>query len=121
LRAGRPELDDRLLIEGVTALRKTVETRERGILYEHPVADPRAQGLARELAGLFEARDAEGRVHAPADRDLALALSRLERAIEAALREDESRHAFLDTAARLAGRLGPGPGERPGPPLIVEP
>jgi hypothetical protein len=121
LRARRRELDDRLLLEAVTALRKTVETREKGILYEHPVADPRAQGLAHELAGLFEARDAEGRVHAPADRDLAKALSRLERAIEAAVREDESPHAFLDTATRLAGRLGPAPGARPGPSLIVEP
>jgi len=121
IRARRRELDDRVLREAVAALRKTVETREKGILYEHQAEDARAQGLAHELAELFEARDAEGQAHAPADRDLAIALARLERAIEATAREDESAHAFLDTATRLAARLGPPPGARPRPTLIVEP
>ena len=121
IRARRPGIDDRLLLAAVQALRKTVETREKGILYEHPVADARAQGLAHELAGLFEARDAEGLAHAPADRDLSAALSRLERAVEATLGQRESAHAFLDTAARLAARLGPPPASRPRPGLIVEP
>jgi hypothetical protein len=121
IRARSRGLDDRLLLEAVRALRKTVETREKGILYEHPPADVRAQGLAHELALLFEAREAEGRAHAPADRDLAAALERLERAVDAAQREGESPHAFLDTAARLAARLGPPPGARPTTALIVEP
>ena len=121
IRARRRDLDDRLLLEAVQALRKTVETREKGILYEHPAADARAQGLAHELALLFEARDEEGRSHAPADRDLAAALARLERAVEATLAQRESAHAFLDTATRLAARLGPPPGARPSPSLIVEP
>jgi hypothetical protein len=121
IRARRREIDDRLLREAVSALRRTVETREKGILYEHQAGDARAQGLAHELAGLFEAQDAEGRSHVPADRDLAEALSRLERAIEATLGEGESAHAFLDTATRLAGRLGPPPPARPRPGLIVEP
>ena len=121
IRARRRELDDRLLLEAVQALRKTVETREKGILYEHPAADARAQALAHELGELFEAKDAEGRSHAPADRDLAEALSRLERAVAAALREGESSHAFLDTATRLAARLGPPPGARTRSSLIVEP
>jgi hypothetical protein len=121
IRSRRRGLDDRLLLEAVRALRKTVETREKGILYEHPAADARAQGLAHELAELFEARDAEGRAHAPADRDLAAALARVERAVEAAQGEGESPHAFLDTATRLAARLGPPPGPRPGTALIVEP
>ena len=121
IRARRREIDDRLLLEAVRALRKTVETREKGILYEHQAEDARAQGLAHELAELFEARDDEGRTHAPADRDLAPGLERLERAIEAARGEGESAHAFLDTAARLAARLGPPPGARPRPALIVEP
>jgi hypothetical protein len=121
IRARRRELDDRLLFEAVRALRKTVETREKGILYEHQADDARAQGLAHELAGLFETRDDEGRTHAPADRDLAAALARLERAVEATLREGESPHAFLDTAARLAARLAPPSGARPRPALIVEP
>jgi hypothetical protein len=121
IRARRRELDDRLLLEAVRALRKTVETRVKGILYEHQADDARAQGLAHEFAGIFEAQDAEGRSHVPADRDLAEALSRLERAIEATLGEGESAHAFLDTATRLAGRLGPPPEARPRSGLVVEP
>ena len=39
----------------------------------------------------------------------------------ATLREGESDHAFLDTATRLAARLGPPPGARPRSDLIVEP
>ena len=121
IRVRRRNLDDRLLLEAVQALRKTIETREKGILYEHPAADARAQGLAHELALLFEAKDEEGRSHAPADRDLIAALARLERAVEATLAQRESAHAFLDTATRLAARLGPPPGARPSPSLIVEP
>jgi hypothetical protein len=121
IRARRRETDDRLLLEAVTALRKTVETRGKGIVYEHPAADARAQGLVHDLAELFEARDAEGAPRAPADRDLASALSRLEQAIAATVREGEAPHAFLDTAVRLAARLGPPPGSSPGPSLIVEP
>jgi len=117
----RRELDDRLLKEAVAALRKTVETREKGILYEHQAEDARAQGLAHDLALLFEARDAEGRSHTPADRDLKAALSCLERAVGATIREGESARAFLDTAARLAARLGPPPGAQPKASLIVEP
>jgi hypothetical protein len=121
IRARRREMGDRLLLEAVRALRKTVETREKGILYEHQAEDVRAQGLSHELAELFEARDEEGGTHAPADRDLLPALTRLERAIEATLVEGESAHAFLDTAARLAARLGPPPESRPRTGLIVEP
>ena len=121
IRARRREIDDRLLREAVGALRKTVETREKGILYEHQAEDARAQGLAHELGELFEARDAEGVAHAPADRDLGTALARLERALLATMREGESSHAFLDAATRLAARLGPPPGARAAPSLIVEP
>jgi hypothetical protein len=121
IRARRREIDDRLLLEAVRALRKTIETKEKGILYEHQAEDARAQGLAHELAGLFEPKDDEGRTHAPADRDLATALARLERAIAATQQEEESSHAFLDTATRVAARLGPPPGARPTSGLIVEP
>ncbi len=121
IRARRLDLDDRLLLEAVRALRRTVETRERGILYEHQADDARAQGLAHELGELFVARDEGGTVHSPRDADLARALSRLEQAVEATTREGESAHAFLDTATRLAARLGPPPGARPRPSLIVEP
>jgi len=114
------DLEDALLLDAVAALRKTVETRDRGVLYEHPVTDARAQELVQELSGMFEARDEDGAVHRPSDRDLAAALGGLEGALAATVREKEGPHAFLDTAARLVGRLGGAPATRSRP-LIVEP
>jgi hypothetical protein len=120
IRGRRADLEDAILLDAVGALRKTVETRERGVLYEHPPGDARAQELVGELAGVFEAQDADGAVHRPSDRDLAAALRALEGALAATVREKEGPHAFLDTAARLVGRLGGAPATRPRP-LIVEP
>jgi hypothetical protein len=121
----RYDLDDSLLLEAVTALRKTIDTRASGVLYEHPTGDARARELVQELAGIFEARDAEGAVHRPDDKDLGAALQSLENAVAATLREKEGPRAFLDTATRLAGRLGAGPASappaEPPKPLIVEP
>ena len=120
LRAGRRDLGDALLLEAVAALRKTVETREKGILYEHPADDLRAQGLVHELSRLFEAKDEEGAAHAPADADLLAVLRALEGALHEVAREGAGPTTFLDTAARLAGRLAAAnrPAARP---LIVEP
>jgi hypothetical protein len=120
IRGRRADLEDAILLDAVGALRKTVETRDRGVLYEHPPGDARAQELVRELAEVFEARDNDGTVHRPSDRDLAAALRGLEGALAATVRENEGPHAFLDTAARLVGRLGGAPATRPRP-LIVEP
>jgi len=120
LRARRPELSDHLMHEAVTALRKTVETRERGILYEHPAQDARAQGLVYELRGLFEAKDASGTAHAPDDRDLVAVLNSLQASLDECLREQAGPTSFLETAARVAGRAVPD--SRPAPrPLIVQP
>jgi hypothetical protein len=120
IRARRPGLEDAILLEAVVALRKTVETRERGVLYEHPPGDARARELVHELGAMFEAREDDGTVRRPSDRDLAAALGGLEGALAATIREKEGPHAFLDTAARLVGRLGGAPPDRPRP-LIVEP
>lgn len=120
LRARRSDLTDALLLEAASALRKTVETREKGILYEHPAQDLRAQGLVYELRGLFEAKDEEGVAHAPADADLLAALRALEGALGDTAREGAEPTAFLDTAARVAARVGGGP-RRSLRPLIVEP
>jgi hypothetical protein len=120
IRGRRSDLDDAILLEAVVALRKTVETRDRGVLYEHPAADARAQELVQELSGIFEARDGEGGVHRPSDRDLARALRGFEGALAATVGEKEGPRVFLDTAARLVGRLGGAPANRPRP-LIVEP
>jgi hypothetical protein len=120
LHARRPELDDALLLEAVVALRKTTETRERGVIYEHPASDPRAQGLVADLDGLFEARDDDGVVHRPSDRDLGQVLRALEGALRGTLAEREGPAAFLATAARLTGRLIGSPPARSRP-LIIEP
>ena len=120
LRGRRRDLHDELLLEAMAALRKTVETREKGILYEHPTEDLRAQGLVPELRGLFEAKDEQGIAHTPADKDLLAALRALEGAVGDVAREGAGPTAFLDTAARVAARMGAAP-RAPGRPLIVEP
>lgn len=120
LRARRPELSDHLLHVAVVALRKTVQTRERGILYEHPAEDLRAQGLVAELRGLFEAKDAAGTAHAPDDRDLLAVLEALEASLEESLRGQDGPTAFLDTVARVAGPALPAARSAPAP-LIVQP
>jgi hypothetical protein len=119
LRARYPELGDHLLHEAVAALRKTVETRERGILYEHPAEDLRAQGLVPEIRAIFETRDEAGTTHAADDRDILAVLQSLQKAIEECRHEQAGPAAFLETAGRIAGRAaGPRPPARP---LIVQP
>jgi hypothetical protein len=119
LRARRRDLDDALLSAAVSALRKTVDTRQRGILYDHQAEDLRAQGLVLELRGLFEARGEEGRPVAPDDRDLAPVLAALEGALADTRREDGGRTAFLDTARRVVG--APASSAPPEPRLVLEP
>src|SRR4029077_5472172 len=85
------------------ALRKTVETRQRGILYEHQADDLRAQGLVLELRGLFESRGEDDRRVPPDDRDLGPVLAALDDVLAEVRREHEGRTAFLDTARRIVG------------------
>ncbi len=125
LRARHHGLDDALLGSALLALRKTVETRANGLVYEHPPEDPRAAALVRDLAGLFEAEDASGRRAVPADQDLLAVLRGLEKGL--AVGEDASPHSFLDTVVRLVGRraapdpkvAGPGGPAAPGPRIIA--
>lgn len=105
LRAGRRELDDRLLTQAVSTLRQTVETRSRGILYEHTASDPRAQALMLELKPLFEAGGGPSEAARPNDSDLLAALGALEGCLVDAGREEAGATAFLDSAARMLGRL----------------
>jgi hypothetical protein len=122
IRARRPDLEDALLEEAVAALRRTVETRTRGVLYEHQAQDARAQGLILELRQIFESKDEAGRAVAPEDRDLLAALSAVDGGLRQTLEERESPTAFLDTTARLVGRMQAGaPAPDTKPPLIVEP
>ena len=120
LRARRHDLDDALLLEAVSALRKTTETRQSGILYDHAPADSRARGLVLDLRQMFEANAKDGTATAPADRDLLPVLGALEAGLRATLLERAGATAFLDTAVRLAGRALPRAGEARGP-LIVAP
>jgi hypothetical protein len=120
IRARRPELVDALALQAVSALRRTVETRGKGLIYEHQAEDVRAQVLVHELAGLFEAKDQGGRSIAPPDRDLLPVLAALEAGLQASLGE-EAGTAFLDSAARIVGRAQ-GPSTSPArKPLILEP
>jgi hypothetical protein len=120
LRLRHPNLDDRLLREAVSALRKTTQTRERGVLYEHRPDDLRAEGLVTDLRGLFEAKDPSGQIKAPADADLGAVLAAFEAALLASQKENAGRSAFLETATRVAGQLGV-TRAAPRPSLIVEP
>jgi len=104
LRAERRDLDDRVVLDAVRALRKTVETRGHGILYDHSAENLRAQGLLHDLRGLFEAQDAEGRPVSPDDRDLLAALRSLESLVEVARREGAGSE-FLEMARRIAADL----------------
>jgi hypothetical protein len=119
LRGRRRDLDDALLSAAVAALRKTVETRQRGILYEHQAEDLRAQGLILELRELFEARgEDDGKVE-PVDRDLGPVLAALDDVLADFRRGREGRTAFLDTARRIVGAPtgAPSPEGR----LVLEP
>jgi hypothetical protein len=119
LRARRRDLDDARLASAVGALRKTVDTRLRGILYDHAAEDLRAQGLVVELRGIFAARDEQGREVAPDDRDLGPVLAALEGALGDLRREGEGPTAFLDTARRLVGSPVAAPGSEGR--LVLEP
>lgn len=120
IRGRRQELDDALAQQAVAALRKTVDTRARGLLYEHQAEDVRAQALVHELQGLFESKDEAGRSISPPDRDLLAALQALDEGLQASLRE-EAGTAFLDSAARIVGRAQGAPASPRAKPLIVEP
>jgi hypothetical protein len=120
LRARRRDLDDRMLLAAVAALRKTLETRSRGILYEHQAEDARAQAVIEDLKGLFESKDEQGRAVTPSDRDLLAVLAALEASVAGSVKEGAGATAFLDTATRIAGQLAAAEAKRPRP-LIVEP
>src|SRR5262249_11412325 len=97
LRSRRSDLTDVLLLEALTALRKTTGTRLGGILYEHAPDHPGALGLVHELSQVFEARGADGSPRAPDDRDLLAVLEALEKGLAATLGERAGSTAFLDS------------------------
>ena len=111
-------VDDRLLGDALETLRKTLDTRVKGVLYEHPVTDPRAQRVVEELDPIFLAD--EGDVASPSDRDrLAVAIA-LDACVASILAEGGEPTVFLDTAERLVGEMGE-PSPPVASPLILEP
>ena len=119
IRGRRPDLTDALLLQAVTAVRRSLETRMRGVLYEHPPEDLRAQPLVAEVRGLFEARDERNEPVAPRDADVLAVLSAFERALGAAVQEGAGGRTLLDAIHRMVGAAPPAEGPRP--PLIVAP
>jgi hypothetical protein len=119
IRSARRDLDDRLVEQALTALQRTIETRQRGLLYDHHPEDPRAEGLLVELKGLYQARDEAGQSVEPSDPDLLAALQELREVVAQSLQESRGPMAFLDLATRVAARMGATPA-RQGP-LIVSP
>ena len=100
-----PATDDALLLDAIRSLRKTLATRQSGLVYDHPPEDARAAALVRELDRYFGAGgDADERV-APDPRDASAVLEALERAIVGASRSDQGPRAFVARAARLAARF----------------
>jgi hypothetical protein len=118
IRARHRDLGDRLLLDAVAALRKTLETRSRGILYDHAAEDLRAQGLVHDLRSLFEAEDEAGKLVTPDDADLLKVLLGLEAAVGAALRAGGSTD-FLDTATRIADQMRREAAARRGPVILT--
>jgi hypothetical protein len=121
LRAQRRELDDRLVFSALGALRRTLETRAKGLLYDHAPDDARAVALVRELSGLFRSRGGDGQPVEPHDKDVLAVLGALHGAADETLREQAGPTAWLDSIARLAGRLAPTESRAPSRPLILEP
>jgi hypothetical protein len=115
----RPDTTDALLLQAVTSARRSLETRTRGVLYEHPPEDLRAVPLVAEVRGLFEAKDETGAVRAPRDEDIVAVLSALEKALVASAREDPGQRTLLDTIARMVGV--PATPSAPERRLILEP
>ncbi len=105
MRSRRQDLDDRLLGHALSAFRSTVETRERGILYEHRPDDMRAEGVVQELRAIFESKDETGAPVTPPDRDLAAVVEALDVSVASTLKEAAGSTTFLETAERLAARF----------------
>jgi hypothetical protein len=126
VRERHDQLDDLLLADAFTAFRKTVETRARGVLYEHAPADLRAQVLMRDLEQVFQVEGRDGVKRPPSDSDLLAVLKAYETALVETRREDPAPTAFLDTAARLvadfvATEAGTAEAAPEPPRIIVEP
>jgi hypothetical protein len=110
--------DDRLLGDALSTLRKTLETRASGVLYDHPAEDARAQRVVAELDEML--LSSPGDVSSPSDRDRLAVVVALDGCVASVLAEGGEATTFLDTAQRLVGEMGEPTPPASGP-LILEP
>lgn len=108
-------LDDRLVADAVSAVRRTAQSRAAGVLYEQRPEDTRAARLAHDLGALLE----DEQLGEATDTQRLAALEALDGAVQDTLKEQGGARAFLDSAARAVADLVPK--EPPRPRLIVEP
>jgi hypothetical protein len=78
-------------------------------VFEHVPDDARALAIVHDLAEVFRSKDGSGQPLSPDDRDLTAVLGALDAALSATAAEGAGATAFLDTATRLAARLGARP------------
>ena len=118
IRRNHPEVDDSILSQALGALHKTLETRVKGLIYEHQPEDLRALAILGEIQEALEPKeDAE---HAPSDRDLLAVVAALDAGVAAAVGEGAGPTVFLDTAERIVGEYRAQPAAQSAP-LILEP
>lgn len=110
--------DDRLLGDALSTWRKTLETRAKGVLYEHRAEDARAQRVVTGLDDVFLTDP--GDVSSPSDRDRLAVAAALDGCVASILAEGGEATTFLDTAQRLVGEMGGAPPSVGGS-LIIEP
>jgi hypothetical protein len=101
------DLDDRRLANALAALRKTVETRVHGVIYEHRADDARAQLLVPELAELLTGASASGQTTPLPDAEQLAVLKALDATVLGTLNERGEPRAFIDMAARLTAEALP--------------
>ena len=119
--AGQRDVDDRLWLAALAALRRTMEIRTSGLVYEQKPEDWRAQRLVQEMSAVIQPPENEGRPVADAPT-LGAALRALVAALEATIAENAGPTAFLETATRLAAKIHAGePAETRKEPRILEP
>jgi hypothetical protein len=111
--------DDRRLDAALSTLHKTFETRAKGVLYEHPAEDLRAQPIIAELGEVLSSGDENG-LGAPSDGDQLAIVAALHACVVAVIAEGGEPATFLDTAERLAAEMG-APSPSAASPLIIEP
>jgi hypothetical protein len=105
VRSRYPDVDDRLMASALGVLRQTLETQERGILYEHKADDLRVQLVTTAIQESIEPDD-ERKAHRPS---VLLAVVRaFEQGLARAANEETDPRAFLDSARRVAELLDRG-------------